>query len=310
MNDVVSQLFARGRLIGLPTGFHTLDNYCGGLRDGTATLLVASTGVGKTILALNILVSLLKSGTPCAYYDLENGETETLSRLLAIWFALPQDYFLDTSNQTDAESKVEEITENLTYWSDDDLQRFETKELKGVDLILKLMRVELFQKKTKFFLIDPLQALETSLDAQYSYNEQGDIVKKFKQFAQHNKVPIMLLHHMRKPTAGSGQKMKAEDIDDPQENDYYLPTLESIKGSSKITDTATDVWGMARSYGSSLEPDQGKTILRILKSRSGKRGDVKLNLDLTTLTFLERDVPDSITYKGKTPNEVLVGPLD
>lgn len=281
--NILNDLFNKGRLVGVPTGFRVLDSLTGGLREGTLTILAATTGIGKTLFALNILIYLAKLKHNVCYFDLENGEPETWHRLLMMWFGLDRSFFMNEENALKVPAMEEDISEHMTLWFEDDLEKWEKPELKGIDLIIRLMESNVTSNNIKVYLIDPLQMMESSLSSSEAFNEQGEIVKKFKRFAQKHNVAVIICHHLRKSMTGAGQKVS--DLDDVEEKDYFIPTLESLKGSSKITDTATDVWGMTRTYASE---NAGKTLLRILKSRSGKLGDVKLQMDMETLLFNER----------------------
>ena len=80
------------------TGFSGLDKVLGGLRPGTLNVISGRPGIGKTSLALNIVMNAAKtSGKAVVYYSMEVARTEIVKRLI-----LPE--LLNTNESNTAES--------------------------------------------------------------------------------------------------------------------------------------------------------------------------------------------------------------
>ncbi len=302
-SKVVSGLFNQDRIKGLPTRLVALDTKLGGIRTQTCTILAGSTGMGKSLISLAILVNLAKDGHKVCYFDLENGTQQSAERLLRIWFGLGQVFFDDLTNMEKLDSMYKQMG-NVTYYSHDHLNTYAEKG-KGVSLLIALMKQQV-KNGCKVFLIDPLQALENEIDSANNYNEQGYIVKEFKEFAQTYDCAVIICHHMRKSTAGGGQWVA--DIDDAEEIKYRIPSIDDLKGSGKIADYATDVWGMVRTMNSPIAENRGRILLRVLKNRTGEKGDIRLYMDENTLRVTDVSSINN-QYIGKDANDIFNGEI-
>lgn len=69
---------------GIPTGFLDLDRTLGGLRRGDMVLLAARPSVGKSSLALSILMNAARYGHPCALVSLEMGKDSLANRMVSM----------------------------------------------------------------------------------------------------------------------------------------------------------------------------------------------------------------------------------
>lgn len=284
VKELVARMYNPARNEGYPTGFKSLDEIVKGIRLGTLTILGGATGVGKSLFGLNLLRNLASEGARCDYFDLENSDVVSHERLVSIWANKPTAYF--KQNHEEAAEIIWKYQDHISYFSNDDLERFGG----GIETLIKLIAVS----KSRIILIDPLQALETETSSQNQYNEQGKIVKVLKELAQRKDKAIILCHHLRKSSGTSGEWVA--DIDDLKEQKYRIPSIEDFRGSGKIVDYATDVWGIVRTISSPTKEGRGKTFLRILKNRSGFTGDVKLFFNEETLRFHELTPKSTADY--------------
>ena len=82
-NEVIERVFKlNGKRIS--TGYPKLDIILGQLDPGDTIILGGETGVGKSLLAMNIAVNIARQGEKVLYIDLENGEKTGIKRLLSI----------------------------------------------------------------------------------------------------------------------------------------------------------------------------------------------------------------------------------
>lgn len=300
LEELTKDLMDPNRLVGISTGFPHLDYLSGGLKEGSLIILAASSGVGKSILALNVLISLARRNINSVYFDLENGTTQSFERMVRIWESKEKDYLKRDHNFKPVMTAISDIQNHITYFSHENLLVME--ELKLYDknkrqtpaLATIYHLIDTLSHVHKVFLIDPLQYLEERVNAQEAFNEQGIIVRELKNLAQKRKICILICHHMRKSLMGTSDWV--EGLDDLKEIKYRIPTLDSLRGSGKIGDIATDVWGLVRTYAGPTKEDRGKSMLRILKNRTGELGDIKLFMNEDTLTFTE-NTPDFLKFR-------------
>jgi replicative DNA helicase len=72
----------------IPTGFKRLDKITGGIQPGELGIVMAMTGVGKSIGLTNICYSGLKAKNSIAYFNLEMAARQVAARLDARWLGM------------------------------------------------------------------------------------------------------------------------------------------------------------------------------------------------------------------------------
>lgn len=279
-----SEVFDKRRLQGYELPYKDLNKLIGGVRLSTCTILAGATNMGKSIVSLNLAVDLAKSNVPVCYIDLENGFPEVLERVVRIWYGLTGDFFDKEENMEDFNRMLKDA-HDLEILSHEILKPFAKQKNSTLTSVLKAVVDNRAKKGYKVFFIDPLQALEESIDQSKSLNEQGKIIEDLKDLSQKHNVAIIINHHIRKATNGGSNYLTAlEDVEEPR---YRIPNLDDIKGSAKITDFATDVWAMVRTNSAKKLADKGRTLFRVLKSRRKGTGDVRMYIDMSTLKLFE-----------------------
>lgn len=281
--DINLNLFNRKRDKGFEIAIKSVDELVGGIRPSTLTIFGAFTGMGKTLFSLNIVNDMLNQKVKTMYVDLENGPDEILERLIRIKYKLNKTYFDNKDNSGKTMTYIHEIEKYFDYLSYEALEEVGFDK-KGLPYLIQILEKKASQG-VKLFVIDPLQALQRENQKDRSLNEQGEIVKKLKEFAQKNEVAVIINHHIRKSVGNAGKFVK--NLDEVNEQTYRLPNLDDFKGSSQITDYATDVWAMVRTIGATDKTEKGHTLFRVLKSRRRFLGDAKLFFDVDTLNFYE-----------------------
>jgi len=74
------------RIQGITTGYDLLDKKTGSLRVGELLLLVADTGMGKSIFTINLLCNVIaQTNHHCSYFDLEKGKYATFTHLFLLF---------------------------------------------------------------------------------------------------------------------------------------------------------------------------------------------------------------------------------
>lgn len=280
--SIIDRIFDKGRLQGYKVSIPPLNDLIGGIRLGTLTILAGSTGMGKSLVSLNIANDLVNAGVPVFYADLENGAEETIERIIRIKHGLPEEYFRDEANKEDNLSKIKQL-DCFDYMTHSFLEVIQYERL-GIKAFLSLLQVQV-ESGAKVIFIDPLQALERENNKDNAYNEQGQLVKELKEFAQRNNVAVIVNHHIRKSISSNGQFVM--DLDDEIVVKYRIPNIDDLRGSGKITDYATDVWAVVRKAGATDKVEKGKMLFRVLKSRRKSVGDCKLWLNVDTLQLFD-----------------------
>lgn len=279
-DTTLSGLFDKSRTDGFPTGYRSIDKIVGGIKIGSLTVLVAGTGMGKSILAMNILVNLNRDqGMPVVYIDLENGKLETLERIIKIWHGenLPEDFFTQEKYKQDVLRMKEEL-KTFRYYSHDDYPDVSR------EIILQTVKYEARQG-VKVFLIDPLECIP-AYDIFDKQREEGVIVRDLKNLAQEEKIAIILCHHFRKTQ--SGRDVFVSSVTEIEPPKARIPMLDDMRGTSEIGDASTGVWALVRLNGGEKKlNEKDRALFRVLKNRFGSLGDLYLNFESHPLGFFE-----------------------
>lgn len=248
----------------LTTGFNNLDR-TGAIYRQQCAVLVAETGMGKSVFAMNLAMRMSKAGLNTLYVDLENGGNQLKDRLEKI-SEEPENFNILPSELT------EELVANNT----------------GIELaeaFISYLNRLMERQPLDFIIIDPLEVFESQKREDYTTLSQ--VVDRFKKFAITKDLSVLILHHLNK--GGKTERTTSDPFNEEETREHYrIPTLESVRGSSKITSRATEVFGLVRQMNANDEFEQSKTLVRVLKSRSGRsRGDYKFYLDTNRLRLSE-----------------------
>lgn len=85
VHDVIANLGARDRILGISTGFSVLDEAVGGLAEGAKIVIAGEISSGKSSLAEAIALSLaVDRQVPTAFFSFEMSENQTVARMIQI----------------------------------------------------------------------------------------------------------------------------------------------------------------------------------------------------------------------------------
>ena len=267
---------------GYNTGFEKLDKSINGLAKGSLTVIGAGTGVGKSIFATQILINLARQKVPSLYIELENGPHITYKRLIQSWLEVDQDFFKE-DNIEKSEQALKELQEYISVYFYTDLEMMKW----GI-----MDYLNHYRHNKDVFLIDPLGALETKINATELLMEQGNLIKKLQEFCNLHRKSVMLTHHIRKGTSNAKKSSDGELL--PPE--MTIPTLESLRGSSNITNSAHSVWGLARNKDSEKKEAREKLYVSILKNREGLGGNYQLHFNEQTTSVTDNPTLQDFGY--------------
>ena len=226
--------------------------------------ITAETSAGKTALALNLLVELLKEGVPCMYFNMEMSEPQIVRRMVAI--------------ETGLRVRDIERYESL------DLRR--QVQIQGA--VEKLFSAGLFELKNEPQTIDYVSSSISSFDQNHVYvvfiDHMGfvrddskawqsntlmldDIMRRLRGLSETYNCSIINISQMARPRDGSSKRVD----------------LARLKGSSEIEQSSVEVLGIERAMS---ETGVERYEINILKARNGDRGRyTQVGFDKTTQRF-------------------------
>lgn len=100
---ILDEIYRDGSPSGIPFGLNEIDRIVSPMRPGQLLIVGASTGMGKTALALTIIADLLRRGVPSLIISLEMGVDELGKRLIARESGVPV-RALERPNKRDGEA--------------------------------------------------------------------------------------------------------------------------------------------------------------------------------------------------------------
>ena len=192
------------------TGVWWWDEFVGPFRRGNSYLLSGYPGVGKTTLILNLLWEIAKTGRRVWYYCLELTAEEAMEVLIGIILK---------------KAKLSEADWTLGYATiqSSPFLFFEPAEYLTWEQHLALIAKTVRKEKMELVVIDNLSFLTRVVRNQ---NEvEGVASAKIKSLSQELAIPIVLLHHLRKPDTDKGE---------PD------PTPHTVRGSGLLLADASD----------------------------------------------------------------------
>ena len=277
--DRLSELAASGSAIpGMSTGLKDLDRAISGLNKSDLVLLAARPGMGKTSMALNILLDAgKKSGKTVAFFSLEMSKEQLAMRLIS------GECFVD--NKKLVTGKLTEQDWESVAMAADSLNRAnilidDDSSVTVADINAKCRRVD----NLGLVVIDYLQLMQSAGGkTRAGDNRQqvvSDISRSLKIMAKELNVPVLCLSQLSRANESRTDKR---------------PMLSDLRESGAIEQDADIVLFLYREgyYNKDTEnPNLAECI--VAKNRHGETGKVELRWmpDYTTFGTLEHRYGD------------------
>ncbi len=276
--DVYSRLeelsASESSIPGLSTGLRDLDRAISGLNNSDLILLAARPGMGKTSMALNILLEVGKrSGRKVAFFSLEMSREQLALRLISSECFIDNKKLVTGKLSDDDWESIAAAADSLnrsTILIDDD------SSVTVADISAKCRRVE----NLGLVVIDYLQLMQSAGGkTRSSDNRQqivSDISRSLKIMAKELNVPVLCLSQLSRANESRQDKR---------------PMLSDLRESGAIEQDADIVLFLYRNgyYDREAEnPNLAECI--IAKNRHGEIGTVELQWtpEFTTFTDMER----------------------
>ena len=259
--DQLTELAASESAIpGLSTGLTDLDRAISGLNKSDLILLAARPGMGKTSMALNILLEAgKKSGKSVAFFSLEMSREQLARRLIS------SECFVD--NKKLVTGKLTEEDWEKVAVAADSLNRSkilidDDSTVSVADILAKCRRVD----DLGLVIIDYLQLMQSAGGRQYSgENRQqvvSDISRALKIMAKELNVPVLCLSQLSRANESRSDKR---------------PMLSDLRESGAIEQDADIVMFLYREgYYDKDTPNPNLAECIIAKNRHGETRTIEL----------------------------------
>ncbi len=262
------------RLPGLPTGLADLDNRILGLNKGELILIASRPGMGKTSIAMNIVMHAAKtSGKAVAVFSLEMSREQLVSRLLSSEARIDNQKLLKGNLNAEEWRKIVTAASAV---SGTNILIDDNPTLSVADMNAQCRRV----KDLGLVVVDYLQLMQSAGGRQNSSDNRQQIVadmsRMLKIMAKELEVPVLCLSQLSRANESRSDKR---------------PMLSDLRESGAIEQDADVVIGLYREgyYNKECEnPNAAEAI--VLKNRKGETGTVNLMFlsEFTTYVSVER----------------------
>ena len=268
-----------GALVGVPTGYRSLDRITGGWQRSDLIVLAARPGLGKTSLALCLAHEAARRGHGVGFYSLEMGKEQLYTRLLSMETGIDSAYLRSGRINDDDWSLIVEARDrldDLPLWIDD------TGGLSTSELRSRARRL-CTEHSIGLLVVDYLQLLQAKNESGKRYDddvkEVTEISRALKGLAKELNVPVLALSQLSRAVESRQNKR---------------PMLSDLRSSGSIEQDADLVMFLYReSLYSDTPTDRdgnpvadGYTELNIEKHRNGPTGDLSLHFDAAHTRFV------------------------
>lgn len=279
LNGIFSELKTKSldpKLSGLVSGFDALDSLTQGLQKSDLIIIAGRPSTGKTALALNIALNIVKNyKLPVLFFSLEMSKEQIMYRLLAMETNINQ-LRLKTGSLYQHDwlklTKVIKILAKFPFFIDD------TFDLSITDIRSKIKTIIFEQHQIGLVIIDYIQLMQNSkLKIENRVQELSQITRSLKTLAREFNVPIIGLSQLSRNVETRIDKK---------------PILSDLRESGSIEQDADLVLLLHQNQSQSSQiSNKNKQIIELIiaKHRNGPIGTVKVGFDEQKTKFFNLD---------------------
>lgn len=269
-------------LYGIPTGLTELDAITNGLQNSDLVLIAARPSVGKTSLAMNMVINAaINHGKKCAVFSLEMSREQLMQRAICSVAKVNMAKALNGTMDPEEWQRIWQASKKLEqsgiYVDDSSITT-------PADILSKCRRLKA-KENIDLIMVDYIQLMTSS--GKRNENRQlevSEISRTLKTTAKELNVPIIVL----------SQLSRAADI---RKGDHR-PMLSDLRDSGAIeqdADMVMFIYNPEKYNDVPHDDDPGTVELIIAKHRRGRTGSIKLRwigeyttfVDLKKKTFTE-----------------------
>ena len=264
----------KSQLRGISTGFSDLDKMTAGFHKSDLIILAARPAMGKTSLALNLALNVVKKGHQALFFSLEMNSEQLVDRLLSINSGIDA-WRIRSGNLKD--SDYVKINKAMGQLDKLDLLIDDSVGLNISQLRTKARRAN-YHKNLDLIVIDYLQLMSGMRQSYNEFNrvhEITEISRALKMLARELDLPIVVLSQLNR-------QVELREGNQPQ--------LADLRDSGSIEQDADLVMFLYREdyYNKETKRPQIVDVL-IKKHRNGPVGQIELYFDTELQRYRQLD---------------------
>ena len=274
-----------------PTYLYELNDMLIGFREGKYIALGAWTSVGKTTLALNLLLGFAKNNVPSLFISLETSKSQVNENLICIESEIDslqlQSKRFTLDDKIEIKNAIRRISD-LPIFIDDESNS-------TIDNIERKIIQSVHTNKIKIVFIDYFQLIRYPIK-KYSNKEVelSEISKRIKNLAKELNIIIVLIFQLRE------RDMKSNEFS--VKNQVPVPRKSDARDSKSITHDADVILLIQRDYYFTEdvnEKNDAKII--VAKNKNGPTGSIQVNYVPECLKFT--NLTERTEIKEETEND-------
>lgn len=242
----------------MPTGIAELDYLLDdGLRGGEVMVIAARPSIGKSVMALQLVMEVASRGEAVAVWSLEMSHEQWLRRLVASVALVP---LRSIRSGRLGEEEMARAARNIGPWYNAPIHFADTSDTTPDGFALEAARAVRGQA-VKLLVIDYLQLMQPPPNGWSRENEVATMSRRLKMTALRLGVPIVLLAQLSR---------SAEN---------RIPTLSTLRESGAIEQDADIVLLLHRDRDEDTQKLKPNALGIVAKNRDGETGSFPLWLD-------------------------------
>lgn len=294
-----------GDLVGIDTGFHTLNEYTKGFKKGELIIIAARPGMGKTAFALNIVSKVIKNGSGVVFFSLEMPAHQLMLRMLSAITSIPLSSIM-TGKLTD---------EDLTRFNDECQAMLDRKLFFYDSGYVNIHQVKTQLRKLKssnqnidLCVIDYIGLMTSSGNYSERHLQIAEISRGLKLLARELDIPIIALSQLNRGLEARANKrpmlsdlresgaieQDADTILFVYRTDFYKAQEENEKREKAALE------GREYEVNFELNLNSEKAEIIVGKNRSGALGTINATFQSRFTRFLDY-VPSDDTPSEEIP---------
>ena len=246
-------------IVGVPTGFHELDNMTHGLHGGQMVIVAARPAVGKSTFALDIARNgSIKSNKAVLFFSLEMSKAEIAMRMLSAEAEIHLSKMRGGKLSTDEWKKLASVRGRI---NDAPLFIDDSPNLTMVEIRAKSRRLAQ-NLGLELIVIDYLQLLSSGKKVESRQQEVSEFSRSIKLLAKELKIPVIAISQLNRNSEQKSDK---------------TPEISHLRESGSLEQDADVVILLHREdMGQKDHPRAGEADIIVAKQRSGPTGKVEV----------------------------------